>query len=77
MVNASDADAPVQITLTGTGSLASTATALTLSADPQATNAIDTPERVVPVQSTVTGVKSGFIYTVPKHGIVVLTMRTR
>jgi alpha-N-arabinofuranosidase len=77
LVNASDADAPVQITLTGTGSLASTATALTLSADPEATNAIDTPERVDPVTSTVTGVKSGFTYTVPKHGIVVLTMRTR
>jgi alpha-N-arabinofuranosidase len=78
LVNPSDADAPVQITLTATGSLASTATALTLSAaDSQATNAIDTPERVVPVKSTITGVKSGFTYTVPKHGIVVLTMRTR
>lgn len=77
LVNASDADAPVQITLTGPGALASTATALTLSADAQATNAIDTPERVVPLTSTVTGVKSGFTYTVPKHGIVVLTMRTR
>jgi alpha-N-arabinofuranosidase len=77
LVNASAADTPVQIILTGAGSLASTATALTLSADPQATNAIDTPERVVPVTSTVTGVKSGFTYTVPKHGIVVLTMRTR
>jgi alpha-N-arabinofuranosidase len=77
LVNASEADAPIQITVTGAGSLASTATALTLSADPQATNAIDTPERVVPVKSTVTGVKSGFTYTVPKHGIVVLTMRTR
>jgi alpha-N-arabinofuranosidase len=77
LVNASDADAPLQIILTGTGVLASTATALTLSADPQATNTIDTPERVVPVKSTVTGVKSGFTYTVPKHGIVVLTMRTR
>jgi len=65
------------IPLTGTGSLASTATALTLSGDSQATNAIDTPERIVPVTSTVTGVKSGFTYTVPKHGIVVLTMRTR
>jgi hypothetical protein len=35
-----------------------------LSADPQATNAIDTPERVVPVTSTVTGVESGFTDTV-------------
>jgi alpha-L-arabinofuranosidase len=77
LVNASGGDAPVQIILTKTGTLASTATALTLSADPEATNAIDTPERVVPVKSTVTGVKSGFTYTVPKHGIVVLTMRTR
>jgi alpha-N-arabinofuranosidase len=77
LVNASDADAPVEITLTGGSSLRSTATALTLSADPQATNAIDTPERVVPVATTVTGVRSGFTYTVPKHGIVVLTMRTR
>jgi alpha-N-arabinofuranosidase len=77
LVNASDADAPVQITLTGSRPLAATATALTLSGDPQTTNAIDTPERVVPVASTVTGVTSGFTYTVPKHGIVVLTMRTR
>ena len=76
LVNASDADAPVEITLTGASPIASTATALTLSADSQATNAIDTPDRVVPVTSTVTGVKSGFTYTVPKHGIVVLTLRT-
>ena len=54
-----------------------TATALTLSGDAQATNAIDTPDRVVPVTSTVSSVKSGFTYTVPKHGIVVLTMRSR
>ena len=67
----------LRVTLTGTGSLASTGTALTLSADPEATNTIDAPERVVPVTSTVTGVESGFTYTVPKHGIVVLTMRTR
>src|SRR6185436_9589916 len=56
LVNASDADAPVEITLSGTGSLVSNPTALTLSADPQATNAIDSPVRVVPVESTVTGV---------------------
>jgi alpha-N-arabinofuranosidase len=77
LVNATDEDAAIQIALTGAGSLAPTATAMTLSADSQATNAIDTPERVVPVTSTVTGIRSGFTYTVPKHGIVVLTMRTR
>src|SRR3954471_21103484 len=78
LVNAGDEDAPIQIATTGAASLAGTATALTMSAaDSQASNAIDTPDRVVPVTSTVTGVKSGFTYTVPKHAIVVLTMRTR
>jgi len=78
LVNASDADAAVEIATTGAASLAGTATALTMSAaDSQASNAIDAPDRVVPVTSTVTGVNSGFTYTVPKHGIVVLTMRTR
>ena len=67
----------MRIDVTGASSLAPTATALTLAADPQATNSIDAPDRVVPVTSTVTGVKPGFTYTVPKHGIVVLTMRTR
>ena len=50
---------------------------MTLAADPQATNSIDTPENVVPVASKVTGVKSGFTYTVPAHAIVVLTLETR
>jgi alpha-N-arabinofuranosidase len=77
MVNSADTDAPVQIDLTGPASFAATATALTLAADPQATNSIDAPASVAPVASTVAGVKSGFTYTVPKHGIVVLTLRSR
>ncbi len=77
LVNASAADAPVRIQLTGAGSLASTASVMTLSADPQATNAIDTPDRVAPVASTTGGVGADFNYTVPKNGIVVLTMRRR
>jgi alpha-L-arabinofuranosidase len=77
LVNPGDADVPVQINLSGTASPAPTATALTLAADPLATNAIDAPDRVVPVRSTVSGVKPGFRYTVPKHGIVVLILRTK
>jgi alpha-N-arabinofuranosidase len=77
LVNPTAADAPVRIDLAGVKSLASTATAMTLAADPQATNTIDTPTRVVPVTSTVSGVKPGFTYTVPKGGIVSLTFRTR
>ena len=61
----------------GATALGPTATALTLAADPQATNSIDAPATVVPVASKVTGVKSGFTYTVPAHGIVVLTLESR
>jgi alpha-N-arabinofuranosidase len=77
LVNASDAAAPIQLDVKGVASLAATATALTLGGDPQATNSIDAPEAVVPVPSNVTGVKSGFTYTVPAHTVVVLTLNAR
>jgi alpha-N-arabinofuranosidase len=77
LVNATDANAPVQIDLPGLRGIASSATAHTLAADPQATNSIDAPVKVVPVTSKVSGVKSGFTYTVPAHGIVTLILETR
>lgn len=77
LVNPADADAPVAVDVRGGGTLASTATAVTLAADPAATNSIDAPEAVVPVTSTVAGVKPGFIYNVPPHAIVVLMLQTR
>jgi alpha-N-arabinofuranosidase len=76
LVNPGNAAAPVQLELTGT-TLRPTATALTLAADPQATNSIDAPERVVPVASRVADVKPRFSYTVPANGIVVLALETR
>ncbi len=77
LVNPGDADAPVQLDVTG-ATLRPVATALTLAADPQATNSIDTPEHVVPVSSQVLiGVKPGFAYTVPANGIVVLMLGMR
>jgi alpha-N-arabinofuranosidase len=76
LVNPANAAAPVQLELTGT-TLRPTATALTLAADPQATNSIDAPERVVPVTSQVADVKPRFAYTVPANGIVVLVLGTR
>jgi alpha-N-arabinofuranosidase len=77
LVNPGDADAPVQIAVNGAKTLSPTATAMTMAADPQATNSIDAPERVVPVTSRLSGVKPGFTYTVPAHGIVVLELSTR
>ena len=54
-----------------------TAMALTLDADPQATNSIDAAARVVPVTSQVTGVAPGFTYTMPANGVVVLNLGLR
>jgi len=73
LVNPGSAAAPVQLDIAG-GALRPTATALTLAGDPQDTNSIDAPERVVPKSSQVTGVKAGFVYTVPANGIVVLQL---
>jgi alpha-L-arabinofuranosidase len=77
LVNATDAQQAVQFDVTGVRTLASTATAVTLAADPKATNSIDAPQAVVPVTSKVSGVKPGFTYDVPAHGIVVLMLETR
>jgi alpha-N-arabinofuranosidase len=76
LVNPGTAAVPVQLNVSG-AALKPTATALTLAADPQATNSIDAPQRVVPATSQVTGVKAGVTYTVPANGIVVLALGTR
>ncbi len=77
LVNPTDADAPVQLDVKGARTLASTATMDTLAADRTATNSIDAPLTVSPVTSTISGVKPGLTYTVPSHGIAVLTLQTR
>jgi alpha-L-arabinofuranosidase len=77
LVNATDAGAAVQLDLTGVRTLASTGTAVTLAADPEATNSIDAPQAVAPVTAKVEGVKPGFTYRIPAHGIVVLMLETR
>jgi alpha-N-arabinofuranosidase len=76
LVNPGAAAAPVQLNVTG-AALRPTAMALTLAADPQATNSIDAAARVVPLTSQVTGVAPGFTYTVPANGVVVLKLGLR
>jgi len=77
LVNPNDADTPVQIDVKGARTLAPTATAIVLAGAADATNSIDAPETVAPKTSKISGVKSGFTYTVPAHGIVVLELSTR
>jgi alpha-N-arabinofuranosidase len=75
LVNPAATAAPVQ--LDWKGATVKTATALTIAADIQATNAIDATDKVVPVSAKVDGARPGFTYTVPANGIVVLTLETR
>jgi alpha-L-arabinofuranosidase len=75
LVNPGSAAAPVQLNITG-AAFRSTGTARILTADPNDTNSIDAAERVVPKTSQITGVTSGWTYTVPANGIVVLELGT-
>jgi len=71
LVNSAASAQAVKIKVRGIASLASSATAITLAADPSETNAIDVPKKVLPVTSTVSRVKPGFIYIVPAYSVTV------
>lgn len=77
LVNSGNAETPVRLDLQGMQNLSSTATVVTLAADPKATNAIDAPQVVAPVTSKVSGVKPGFVYKVPADSIVVVMLESR
>jgi alpha-N-arabinofuranosidase len=76
LVNSANAETPVRLDLRGTQNLSSTATVVTLAADPKATNSMDAPQAVAPVTSTVSGVKPGFVYNVPADSIVVVMLES-
>jgi alpha-N-arabinofuranosidase len=72
LVNASSAAQKLKITLDGAKSVKATAKLVRLSAgSTAATNTINDPKRVVPVESTVTGVAKTFTRTVPGYSIEV------
>ena len=77
LVNPDPAPQPVKIEITGVAALDSTATALTLAADPMDTNALDNPKKVIPVRMKISNVKPGFTCTVPAYSITVLELKTR
>jgi alpha-N-arabinofuranosidase len=65
------------IEVKGASPLASKATVITLSGSPASTNSIQNPKNVVPVTTTLHGVKSGFTYTLPPTSIVVIKLKTQ
>lgn len=77
LVNPQATAQSVTITLNGASGLSPSAAAITLAADPSATNSIDAPTAVVPKTAAVSGIRSSFTYTVPPNGITVLKLRSR
>ena len=77
LVNPSTNAVPLNIKINGVTSLATKGTAITLAGDPDDTNSIDHPRKVIPVATKVRGVKPVFNYTLPPYSIVVLILKTR
>ncbi len=67
----------LKIEINGATSLATTGRAITLSGDPDDSNSITQPRQVVPVTTTVQGVKPSFSYKMPPQSIVVLILKSR
>ena len=65
------------IVIQGVASLESKATVITLAGNPEDTNSITHPRNVVPVTTTLRGVKPGFTYTLPPTSIVVIKLKVR
>lgn len=76
LVNPQPTPQSASITLRGAGTVAATANAIILTADPTATNTIESPTQVVPTTSKVSGIRSSFIYTVPPNSITVLKLES-
>lgn len=77
LVNPQSAAEQVNIHLNGVASVGSKSVALTLAGNPDDTNSITEPRRVIPEETTLRDLKPDFVYSVPPHGIVVLKLKTR
>ena len=74
LVNPLTSPANVKIALAGTRSLSTKGTAITLAGNPDDTNSIDDPKKIMPVTTTVHGIKPTFDYTMPAYSVVVLKL---
>ena len=77
LVNPETTPQSLPIEIKGVAALKSKATVITLTANPEDTNSIRRPRNVVPVTTTISGVKPGFTYTMPPYSVVILKLKTR
>jgi alpha-L-arabinofuranosidase len=77
LVNPQAVAQKVKLEIKGVATLGTKATVITLSGSPEDTNSINRPRNVLPVTTTLSGVKPGMDYTLPPQSIVVLKLKTR
>jgi alpha-N-arabinofuranosidase len=78
LVNASSIPQSVDLKLTGASSVAASARVISLSSrTTQDTNTIIDPRHIVPVETTISGVKESFVYIVPSYAIQVLEIKLK
>ncbi len=77
LVNPAANAVTLKIAINGAAALADKGSAITLAANPDDTNSITQPKNVVPVTTTIRGIKPDFTYDLPPHSIVVLKLGTR
>src|ERR1051326_950099 len=77
LVNPQSTDEQLTVHLKGIASVGSKSVALTLAGNPEDTNSITEPRKVIPVEAILGDLKPDFVYPMPPHSIVVLKLRTR
>jgi alpha-N-arabinofuranosidase len=77
LVNPQATPQPLKIEIKGVKALASKASAITLTGNPDDSNSITQPRKVIPITTTVRHLEPDFTYTMPPHSIVVLTLKAR
>jgi alpha-L-arabinofuranosidase len=75
LVNPQATDETINLEISGVKSLAGTAKMTTLSGSPEDTNSIKHPRNVIPVTTTLQGVKPRFALTLPANSFVVLKLK--
>jgi alpha-N-arabinofuranosidase len=75
LVNPQSTEQRVKIEIKGMASIRHTADVIILAANPEDTNSLEDPIKVIPKHSTIDGITPTFSYTVPANGIAVLNLK--
>jgi alpha-N-arabinofuranosidase len=72
LVNPQPKEEKLLIRIKGVSTIDSTGSAITLAGDPEDTNSITEPAKVVPVKTKLTDLKLDFVHLLPANSIVIL-----